>query len=95
MKKAFSNNVLNSHTCFVCFLPGRRHCFGKEGGGGKQVSSFPESLKLFSVDSIEKLQPQVESEQGRSTCGAQRGARPHPCSLRASGGEAGLSTKGP
>ena len=26
MKKAFSNNFLNSHTCFVCFLPGRRLC---------------------------------------------------------------------
>lgn len=26
---------LNSHTCFVCFLPGKLHCSGKGGRGGK------------------------------------------------------------
>lgn len=50
VQNRFSNNFLNSHTCFVCFLPGRLHCFGKGGGGKKNVSSFPESFKCFSVD---------------------------------------------
>lgn len=42
----FQRFFFNGHTCFVCFLPGRLHCFGKGEGGGN-VSSFPESLNYF------------------------------------------------
>ena len=85
MKKAFSNNFLNSHTCFVCFLPGRQHCFGKGGGGGKKVSSFPESLKHFSTDRASRSCGQRQRECRAAACtGRREEPGPHPCSLRAS-----------
>ena len=72
-----SNNFLNSHTCFVCFLPGRLHCSGKGGGGKKNVSSFPESLKSFSVDGAPRSRGRrAERPQARSTRGRRFGTCP-------------------
>lgn len=89
-----SNNFLNSHTCFVCFLPGRLHCSGKGGGGKKNVSSFPESFKSFSVDGAPRSRGRrAERPQARSTHGRRFGTCPRRVLFPGHGRTLGLAMR--